>query len=387
MTDVYLDYNATTPCDPAVVEEMLPFFTEKGQNPLSVHRLGQAVGREIEKRRETVASLLGAGTADEIVFTGGGSEADNLAVGGAAYRYRDRGRHVITSSIEHPAVMESCDWLAREGWDITYLPVDETGLVDPSELAATLREDTVLVSIMHANNEVGTVQPIAELGALCRERNVLFHTDAVQSIGKLPVNVEQLNVDMLSIAAHKFYGPKGVGALYVRAGVELEPLIHGGHQELRRRAGTINTTGVVGLAKALEMAVEGQEEEAAYLFKLRRRLVDAIDRDIPQAFIVGHPELVIPGTVNVCFPGVDGEAVLLALDSEGFAVSTGSACSSGLPEPSHVHVAMGIKPEVARGSIRVSMGRYNTEAEIERFVRVLPAVARRLLELSPMADN
>jgi len=387
MDEVYLDNNATTLCDPAVVEEMLPFFTEKGYNPSSIHRLGQKVGREVAKRRERVAELLGAASPDEIVFTAGGSEADNLAIIGAAYKYRDRGRHVITTPVEHPAVMESCDWLAREGWDVTYLPVDETGLVDPGDLDAAIRADTILVSVMHANNEVGTVEPIVELGGICRDRGVLFHTDAVQSVGKLPVNVGQLKVDMLAIAAHKFYGPKGVGALYVRSGVELEPVIHGGHQERGRRAGTTNAAGVVGLAKALELAVVGQADESALLLKLRKRLVDAIKRDIPRALIVGHPEKVLPGTVNVCFPGLDGEAVLLALDSEGFAVSTGSACSSGSPEPSHVHLAMGIKPEVARGSIRFSMGRYNTENEVDRLIRILPAVVRRLAEVSPLADN
>jgi cysteine desulfurase len=387
MNEVYLDNNATTLCDPAVVAEMLPFFTEKGYNPSSIHRLGQEIGREVENRRERVAEFLGASLPDEIVFTGGGSEADNLAIIGAAYKHRDKGRHVITSPIEHPAVLGACDWLAQEGWDVTYLPVDETGLVSPDDLEAAIRDDTVLVSVMHANNEVGTVEPITELGGICRDRGVLFHTDAVQSIGKLPVNVEQLNVDMLAIAAHKFYGPKGVGALYVRSGVELEPVIHGGHQERGRRAGTTDAAGIVGLTEALEMAVEEQRQEAAHLLKLRKRLVNAIREDIPEAIIVGHPEMVLPGTVNVCFPGLDGEAALLALDSEGFAVSTGSACSSGSPEPSHVHLAMGLKPEVARGSIRISMGRYNTEAEIERLIRILPAIVRRLLEVSPLANK
>lgn len=386
MNEIYLDNNATTLCDPAVVEEMLPFFTEKGYNPSSIHRLGQEVGREVAKRRERVAELLGASLPDEIVFTGGGSEADNLAIIGAAYKYRDKGRHVITSPIEHPAVLGSCDWLAQEGWDVTFLPVDETGLVNPGDLEAAIRDDTVMVSVMHANNDVGTVEPVTELGGICRDRGVLFHTDAVQSVGKLPVNVEQLNADMLAIAAHKFYGPKGVGALYVRSGVELEPIIHGGHQEGGRRAGTTNAAGIVGLTKALEIAVEEQRQEAVHLLRLRKRLVNAINEDIPEAIIVGHPEMVLPGTVNVCFPGLDGEAALLALDSEGFAVSTGSACSSGSPEPSHVHLAMGIKPEVARGSIRISMGRYNTEAEIERLIRILPAIVRRLLEVSPLAN-
>jgi len=387
MNEVYLDNNATTLCDPAVVEEMLPFFTEKGYNPSSIHRLGQEVGREVAKRRERVAELLGASSPDEIIFTGGGSEADNLAIIGTAYKYRDKGRHVITSPVEHPAVLESCDWLAQEGWDVTHLPVDETGLVNPGDLEAAIRDDTVLISVMHANNEVGTVEPITELGGICRDRGVLFHTDAVQSVGKLPVNVEQLNADMLAIAAHKFYGPKGVGALYVRSGVELEPVIHGGHQERGRRAGTTNAAGIVGLTKALEMAVGEQREEAAHLLKLRKLLVNAIGEDTPEAIIVGHTEMVLPGTVNVSFPGLDGEAVLLALDSEGFAVSTGSACSSGSPEPSHVHLAMGIKPEIARGSVRISMGRYNTEAEIERLIRILPVIVRRLLEVSPLASK
>ncbi|MCP4228813.1 MAG: cysteine desulfurase [bacterium] len=383
---VYLDYNATTPCDPAVIEAMLPYFYENGYNASSLHRLGQRAKAAVTEAREYITAAIGAAYTDEIVFTGGGSEADNLAIKGAAYALRDRGRHVVTTTVEHPAVLETVEWLGDEGWDVTFIPVDMYGMVHPADIEAALRPDTVLVSVMHANNEVGTVMPLAEIGAVCRDRGVLLHTDAVQSVGKLAVDVNDLNVDMLSMAAHKFYGPKGVGALYVRQGIKLTPIIHGGHQEGARRAGTINQAGIVGMAKALELALSDRAEEETRLNGLRRKLRDATIAELPETVIVGHPEEVLPGTVNACFPGIDGESVLLGLDMEGFAVSTGSACSSGSPEPSHVHLAMGVPAEVARGSIRFSLGRYTEEEDIDRLIEVLPPIVNRLREMSPVGS-
>lgn len=382
---VYLDYNATAPCDPAVVEAMLPFFYENGYNASSIHHFGQKAMAAVASAREYIALAIGAASPDEIVFTGGGSEADNLAIKGTAYALRGKGRHIVTTTVEHPAVIETVEWLGDEGWDVTFLPVDEYGMVHPEEIDAVIRPDTALVSVMHANNEVGTVMPLAEIGAICRYRGVLLHTDAVQSVGKLAVDVNDLNVDMLSMAAHKFYGPKGVGALYIRRGIELTAVINGGHQEGARRAGTLNQAGIVGIAKALELALSDRTEEEARLGGLRRKLRDAIIKDLPDTVIVGHPDKVLPGTLNVCFPAIEGESVLLGLDMEGFAVSTGSACSSGSTEPSHVHLAMGIPAEVARGSIRFSIGRYTEEDDIDRLIRVLPPIVNRLREMSPLA--
>lgn len=381
---VYLDYNATTPCDPAVIEAMLPYFFEGGYNASSIHYFGQQAMEAVAEARRYIATALGSISPGEIIFTGGGSEADNLAIKGVAYSMRDKGRHIITTSVEHPAVIETVEWLGDEGWDITFLPVDGYGMVYPEEIEAAIRPDTVLVSVMHANNEVGTVMPLADIGAVCRDRGVLFHTDAVQSVGKLAVDVNDLNVDMLSMASHKFYGPKGVGALYVRSGIELTPVIHGGHQEGGRRAGTLNQAGIVGIAKALELALSDRAEEEVRLDGLKRKLHDAIITELPDTVIVGHPVDVLPGTLNACFPGIDGESVLLGLDMEGFAVSTGSACSSGSTEPSHVHLAMGVPAEVARGSIRFSLGRYTKEEDIDRLIRVLPPIVKRLKEMSPL---
>ncbi len=386
MEDIYLDYNSTTPTDPEVVEAMMPFFTDYFANPFNLHRFGQRARGPVDEAREKVAALLGADSPDEIIFTSGGSESDNLAVKGVAYASRGRGRHVITSAIEHPAVLVTCEWLADEGWDVTFLPPDDEGVVHADALAAAIRADTVLVSIMHGNNEVGTVEPIAELAAVARERGVLFHTDAVQTAGKIPVNVKDLGVDLLSISAHKFYGPKGVGVLYVRNGVELVPVIHGGHQEEGRRAGTHNTPGIIGLARAFELATDGREEEGKRLARLRDKLKDGI-LAMPGSVVVMTPVgKAMPNTLNVCFPGIEGEAIMLALDIEGISVATGSACVSGSSEPSHVHAAMGCPPEIARGSIRFSLGKYTTEEDIGRVLEVLPPVVERLRAVSPTND-
>ena len=381
MEGIYLDYNSTTPTDPEVARAMAPFFTDNFANPLNLHRFGRRARRPVDEAREKVAALLGADSAEEIVFTAGGSEADNLALKGVAFARR--GRHVITSAVEHPAVLVACEWLADEGYDVTFLPPDDKGVIHADVLAAAVRADTVLVSVMHANNEVGTVEPVAELAAVARERGVLFHTDAVQSVGKIPVNVKDLGVDLLSISAHKFYGPKGVGVLYVRSGVELVPVIHGGHQEEGRRAGTHDTPGIIGLARALELAVASCAEERERLGRLRDKLKDGVVA-LPSPVVVMTPgENAIPNTLNVCFPGIDGEAVMMALDLEGISVATGSACATGSAEPSHVHTAMGCPPEVARGSVRFSLGKYTTEEDIGRVLEVLPAVVERLRAVSP----
>jgi len=383
---IYLDYNATTPTAPEVVAAMAPFFGDNFANPSSLHQPGQRARGPVLRAREQVAALLGAAGPEEIIFTGGGSEADNLALKGVCYALRGRGRHVVTSAVEHPAVLGTCEWLAAEGWDVTFLGVDAGGRVDPAALADALRDDTVLVSIMHANNEIGTVEPIAALVAAARSRGVLFHTDAVQTVGKIPFTVGELGVDLLSLSAHKFYGPKGVGALYARRGVELVPVIHGGHQENGRRAGTHNTPGIVGLAAALDLAVSHAAAEGDRLRRLRDRLRDGVLARVPTAVVVGARDALMPNTLNVCFPRVDGEAVMLALDMEGIAVSTGSACASGSTEPSHVHLACGVPAEVARGSIRFSLGRYTTAGDVDRVLDVLPPIVERLQAMSPTAE-
>ena len=386
MEGIYLDYNSTTPTAPEVFEAMAPFFTDNFANPFNLHRFGQRARGPLNEARDSVAALLGAASPDEIIFTGGGSESDNLAVKGVAAASVSRGRHVITSAIEQPAVLVACEWLADEGWDVTFLSPDDEGIVHADALAAAIRPDTVLVSIMHANNEVGTVEPIAELAAVARERGVLFHTDAVQTVGKIPVSVGDLGVDLLSISAHKFYGPKGVGVLYVRSGVELVPLIHGGHQEEGRRAGTHNTPGIIGLARALELATADREEEGNRLARLRDRLKDGILAMPGKVVFMTPAANAMPNTLNVCFPGIEGEALMLALDMEGISAATGSACASGSSEPSHVHAAMGCPPEVARGSIRFSLGKYTTEEDIGRVLEVLPPVVERLRAVSPAND-
>jgi cysteine desulfurase len=383
MKGIYLDYNSTTPTAPEVVEAMRPFFTENFANPSNLHAFGRRAAGPAAAAREKVAELLGADSPEEIIFTGGGSEADNLAVKGVAYALRERGRHVVTSAIEHPAVLVSCEWLAEEGWDVTFLAPDEAGVISPAALEAALRDDTVLVSIMHANNEVGTIEPIAELAAVARTRGVLFHTDAVQAAGKIPVNVKELGVDLLAISAHKFYGPKGVGALYVRAGVDLVPVVHGGHQEEGRRAGTHNTPGIVGLAAALELACADRREEGERLRRLRDRLREGILALAGRVVIMTPGRGAMPNTLSVCFPGIEGEALMLALDGEGLSVGTGSACASGSGEPSHVLTAMACPPEVARGSLRFSLGRHTRPEDIERVLQVLPPAVERLRAVSP----
>lgn len=379
MKRIFLDYAATTPCDDDVVAAMLPYFREHFGNPSGVYAEGRLARRAIDEARDRVAAALGASAA-EIVFTGGGSEANNLALQGVAWAQRvaGRGRHLVVSAVEHSSVLETAKALAERGFALTVLPVDGTGRVDPEDVRGALREDTVLVSVMHANNEIGTVQPVADIAAICREAGVPFHTDAVQTVGQLPVDVGAMGVDLLSLSAHKFYGPKGVGALYVRRGVPLAPHIFGGAQERERRAGTENVAGIVGLAYALEKAVARLEEDGERIRRLRDRLIEGIRTRIEGSHLNGHPEERLPGNVNFSFEGVDGESLLLRLDLEGVAASSGSACSAGSVEPSHVLLALGLSRELAGQSLRLTLGRGTTAEEIERVLEILPPIVERL---------
>lgn len=383
---IYLDHNATTPTDKRVLEVMLPYFCDDFGNASSLHRFGQRAHVALEDARTQVASILGA-EEKEIVFTSGGSESNNYAIKGAVYLHQDKGRHIITSAVEHPAVLNTCEHLQKRGFDVTYISVDERGVLDLNKLEDAIRKDTILVTIMHANNEVGTIQPIAEISKLVKKRGVLFHTDAVQAVGKLETDVNKLGVDMLSLSAHKLYGPKGVGALYVRSGVELMPLIHGGHHEKGRRASTENLPGIVGLGKACEICMAEMKEESKRLTMLRERLWQGFSSRISETVLLGHPTKRLPGTLAVSFKYVEGESVLLNLDLEGIAVSSGSACASGSIEPSHVLIAMGVPPELARGGIRVSLGRGNTEEQINRVIDLTPGIIEKLRAMSPLTKK
>jgi cysteine desulfurase len=385
MTDryIYLDHAATTPVDEQVIAAMLPYFGERFGNPSSIHRFGRAALEALDEARETVAAVLGA-SRKEIVFTGGGSEADNLAIKGVALAQREAGKgaHVITSAIEHHAVLHAVEQLEAFGFATTILPVDRDGMIAPDDLRAAIRPDTVLVSIMYANNEIGTIQPLAELGAICRARSVPFHTDAVQAAGSLALDVNELNVDLLSLAAHKFYGPKGVGMLYVRHGTPLLPLIHGGGQERRRRAGTENVAEIVGMAAALRLAEERRPDYVARCTALRERLLTGIRTRIPDAYLNGHPTQRLPNNANVAFDGVEGESVLLLLDQHGIAASSGSACTSGALEASHVLLALGLPYDRAIGTVRFTIGQSTTEEEIDYVLDALPALIEQLRSVS-----
>ncbi len=384
MKPVYLDHNATTPVRPEVIEAMLPMFREDFGNPSSVHACGGGPRTRREEARARVAALLGCCPV-EVVFTSGGTESDNHAIKGAAFALRDRGTHIVTSKIEHHAVLHTCRWLEqRLGFTVTYVGVDTDGRVDPDAVRAAITPSTILVSIMAANNESGTVNPIAAIGRVCRERDVLFHTDAVQAVGKIPVDVKDLGVDFLSLSGHKIYGPKGIGALYIREGVTIDPLIHGGGHEIGRRAGTEHTSGIVGLGRAGELARLDLAAEAAQLTALRDDLWKRIQALIPDVRLNGHPTERLPNTLNVSFPRIEAESALMLLDREGFAVSTGSACSSEDQEASHVLTAMGRTPLEARGAIRFSLGRDNTAADIDCLMARLPGIVGKLREISPL---
>ncbi len=380
---IYLDHAATTPARPEVVEAMLPYLTRYGYNPSSLHGEGRKARAAVDGARETVGGSIGA-RSKEIVFTGGGSEADNLAILGVARALRARGKHIVTSTIEHQAVLQAVDLLKEEGWEVTALDTGAGGTVDPAQFADALRADTTLATIMFANNEIGTLAPIESLANIARARGVLFHTDAVQAPAYVALDVRRLGVDLLSLSAHKFYGPKGVGALYLREGTPMAPLIVGGSQEFAKRAGTENVAGIVGMAKALELAVSELPQAAVRVAALRDRLEDGIVRQIPDVRVNGKGSPRLANNCNVSFAGVDGEALLIGLDLEGIAVSTGSACASGSSRPSHVIAALGLADEWSRGVVRFSLGRETTRAQIDRALEVLSTVIARLRGVSSM---
>ncbi|MFC1987856.1 cysteine desulfurase NifS [Chloroflexota bacterium] len=383
MKRIYLDYAATTPTHPEVVKAMLPYFTEVFGNPSSIYSYGQEAQGAIEEARAKVADLIGA-RKEEIVFTGGGSEADNFALKGVTFANESKGNHIITSAIEHHAILETCKFLETRGLRITYLPVDEYGLVDPDDVKKAITDKTILISVMHASNEMGTIEPIAEIGRVAREAGIYFHTDAVQTVGHIPVDVNGLGVDLLSMSAHKLYGPKGVGALYIRKGTKLIPLIHGGEQEKGRRASTENVPGIVGFGKAAELARPELSQEAERLTYLRDQFIAGLREKIDHIHLNGHPLKKLPNSVSVIIDFVEGESIILNLDLEGICASTGSACSSSSLEPSHVLVAMGLPVEQAHCSLRFTLGKWTTDEDIERVLDVLPRVVAKFRAMSPL---
>jgi cysteine desulfurase len=386
MNRFYLDYAATAPTDPEVIKAMEPYFFEKFGNSSSLHSFGQEAKKALEDSRQATAGFLGA-KPDEIIFTSGGTESDNNVIFGVAEALSAKGNHIITSKIEHHAVSEPCAALEKKGFKVTYLPVDKYGIVAPDEVRKAITDKTILVSIMHANNEIGSLQPISEIGKIAREKAVYFHTDAVQTVGHIPVNVNDLNVDLLSLSGHKFYGPKGMGALYIRKGTRLAKFFQGGDQEKGRRASTHNIPGIVGLAKALELCSSNMETEAKFQISLRDRLIKEIPEKISDVRLNGHPVQRLPNNVNFSIKYIEGESILLSLDMLGIAVSTGSACTSSSLEPSHVLLAIGLDHETAHGSVRVTMGRWTKESDIDFFLDSLPKVVHKLRAMSPLYEK
>lgn len=384
MRKIYLDHNATTPLNPKVLEVMMPYLQEIHGNPSSVHGFGRVARKGIEEAREKVAALIGAKDPQEIVFTSGGTESDNFAIKGALEALKNKGNHIITSSIEHHAVLNVCKFLEKSGIKVTYLPVDECGIVDTNALKDAITNKTILISIMWVNNEVGTIEPIEEIASIAKERGVLFHTDAVQALGKIPVDVEKAGINLLSMSSHKIYGPKGVGALYIRKGTKITPLILGGHHERNRRAGTENTASIVGLGEASRIAKKELQRESSYLRGLRDYLFEGIKNKISEIHLNGHPKKRLPNTLNVSFKYLEGESIILNLDLEGIGVSTGSACTSGSLEPSHVLTAMSLDPVDAQGSVRFSLGHDNTKEDMDYVLEVLPPIIDRLRKMSPL---
>ncbi len=385
MKRIYLDYAATTPADPQVVRAMEPYFTQAFGNPLSSHGFAAEARKAVAKARKSLSSLLGAGPG-EIVFTSGGTESNNAALKGAAYANRERGGHIVTSAVEHESILETCSFLEKEGFSVTYLPVDEYGLVEPEEVRKAIDKGTILISIMHGNNEIGTIEPIDRIGKIARSAGVRFHTDAVQTFGHVPFSVKKLKVDLLSLSGHKIYGPKGVGALYVRRGTPIVPFMHGGAHEDGRRASTLNVPGIVGLGKAAELAGKRMAGDKKTVIALRRRLIEGISRKIRDAKLNGHPSLRLPGNVSFSFPGADGDLLLRELDRRGIACSTGSACHEPAAGPSHVLSAIGLPEELRDGTLRFSLGRHVKEEDIDFLLDVLPGVVRKARSLSEFLD-
>ncbi|MHB9922249.1 cysteine desulfurase NifS [Clostridium botulinum] len=385
---VYMDYSATTYTKPEVLEEMLPFFTENFGNPSSLYSFSDKTKKAVNLARERVAKALNA-EKNEIFFTSGGSEADNWVMKGIAYANKKKGNHIITTKIEHHAILHTAQFLEKEGFKVTYLPVDEEGFVSVEDIKNAITDETILVSVMFANNEIGTIEPIKEIGKLCKEKNIYFHTDAVQAIGHVDIDIKDMNIDLLSMSAHKFYGPKGVGALYIKNGVKIQNLIHGGGQERGKRASTENIAGIVGLGKAIELAMENMPEENKKLSNLRGRLIRGIEERIPEVKLNGPKDMSkrLPNNVNFSFIGIEGETLLLDLDMNGIFGSTGSACASASLDPSHVLLSIGLPHEIAHGSLRLSLGAKNTEEDIDYVLEVLPKIIKQRREMSPLWED
>ena len=378
---IYLDYAATTPVDPRVFRAMLPYFSKKFGNTMSLHSFGQEAKLALEKSREEIAGLIGA-RSEEIIFTSSATESNNLALKGIALANKDRGKHIIISSIEHPCIMESAGWLEAQGFEVSKLKVDKYGRVSPGDVKAAMKKGTILVSVIHASNEIGTIQPIQEIGRICREKGVYFHTDAVQSFGKIPIDVNKTNVDLLSASSHKMYGPKGAACLYVRKGTKIEPILHGGGQESGLRSSTVNLPAIVGFAEACETAKREMKRENERIAKLRDKLIKGVLTKIKGAHLNGHPKNRLANNANFWFQFVEGESMVIQLDLMGIAASTGSACSSAKLEPSHVLLAIGLKHQEAHGSLRITLGKWTTEREINYLIKVLPGIVKRLREIS-----
>lgn len=383
---IYLDNAATTKIHPEVLESMMPYLTDTYGNPSSIYTLGRKSREAIDSSRDKIAKILNA-KSSEIYFTSGGSESDNWGIKGIAFANEKKGKHIITTNIEHHAVLHTCQYLEKYGFEITYLPVKENGILDVNDLKDAIREDTILISVMFANNEIGTIQPIKEIGEITKEKGIYFHTDAVQAIGNVPIDVEELNIDIMSLSGHKFNGPKGVGILYVRSGVNIQSLIQGGAQERNRRAGTENVAGIVGISKALELATKNMGGKNEYLSSLRDMTIQGLIERIPDTILNGDPNLRLPGNVNVCFKYIEGESILLMLDMKGIYASSGSACTSGSLDPSHVLLAIGRPHEIAHGSLRLTFSMENSKEDVEYILDVLPPIVQRLRDMSPLISK
>ncbi len=379
---IYLDYAATTPVDPRVLRAMLPYFNKKFGNTMSLHGFGQEAKQALEESREAVANLIGA-KSNEIIFTSSATESNNLALKGIAFANRNKGNHIIISPIEHPCIMESAKWLERQGFKVTRLLVDKYGQVSPEDVKKAIKKETILVSVIHASNEIGTIQPIKEIGKICKKVGIYFHTDAVQSFGKIPIDVNSMNIDLLSASSHKMYGPKGAACLYVREGTKIEPILHGGGQESGLRSSTVNVPAIVGMAQACEIAKKEMKKESQRLIKLRDKLIKGILKKIPGSHLNGHPRNRLPNNANFWFEFVEGESIVIQLDLLGIAASTGSACSSAKLEPSHILLAIGLRHEQAHGSLRLSLGRWTKKSEINYLLKVLPPIIKNLRKISP----
>jgi len=383
---IYFDHAATTPLKKEVLDEMMPYLTEQYGNPSTIYKLGREAKKAIELARERVAKALNA-EVQEIFFTSGGTESNNWALKGVAFANKDKGKHIITTTIEHHAVLHPLKYLEGLGFEVTYVPVEPNGIVDPQKIKEAIRNDTILISVMLANNEIGTIQPVKEIAKIAKEKGIIIHTDAVQAVGQIPVDVKDLGVDLLSLSAHKFYGPKGVGALYIKKGTKIHPFSHGGAQERNRRAGTENVAGIVGLGKAIELATQNLSEYAAKLQKLRDKLIDGVLSKIDYVRLNGDRYNRLPNNANFSFEFIEGESLLLMLDMKGIAASSGSACTSGSLDPSHVLLAIGLEHEVAHGSLRITLGEDNTEEDIDYLLEVLPDIVSRLREMSPLYEK